>query len=232
MTTRWSERAAHRLNPGHPVHGWADHCEVEPVARADVAVVHLADMQGRGRRRSRAGPRCCDGRSARRRTKARPRPRRGVPLRWLTVGELGPAGLPIRPRGRTPGARRRAGRACRWQARHAPVPSPASPSPPPGQGAPGGPKALKPEHRPCPALDPAVVLLDQVVEPLPAPVPGEASQPALPFHLAKRAGVALEPIGRDNTRKPAGDRDRPAQGPPCWRRMYPTAGCRWCPGRR
>ena len=35
----------------------------------------------------------------------------------------------LRWRGQRPGARRRAGRACRWQARHAPVPWPASPSP-------------------------------------------------------------------------------------------------------
>ena len=34
-----------------------------------------------------------------------------------------------------------------------------------GEGSPSGPKALKAEHRPCSTLDPAVVLLDQVVEP-------------------------------------------------------------------
>ena len=37
--------------------------------------------------------------------------------------------LPIRPRGRTPGGRGPAAPACRWRARHAPVPWPASPSP-------------------------------------------------------------------------------------------------------
>ena len=37
--------------------------------------------------------------------------------------------LPIRPRGRTPGGRGSAAPACRWRARHAPVPWPASPSP-------------------------------------------------------------------------------------------------------
>ena len=43
-----------------------------------------------------------------------------------------------------------------------------------GEGSPSGPEVLKAEHRPCSALDPAVVLLDQVVEPLPTPVPGKA----------------------------------------------------------
>jgi len=56
------------------------------------------------------------------------------------------------------------------------------------------------KHRPCSALDPAVVLLDQVAEPLPAPVPGEAPQLAIPLHLAQRAGVALEPVGDDGPR--------------------------------
>ena len=37
--------------------------------------------------------------------------------------------LPIRPRGRTPGGRGPAAPACRWRARHAPVPWPASPWP-------------------------------------------------------------------------------------------------------
>ena len=50
----------------------------------------------------------------------------------------------------------------------------------------------------CSALDPAVVLLDQIVEPLPAPVPSEAPQLAIPLHLAQRARVALEPVGHDS----------------------------------
>ena len=35
----------------------------------------------------------------------------------------------------------------------------------------------------CAELDPAVILLDPVVEPTPTPVPGEAPQPALLLHL-------------------------------------------------
>src|SRR3954452_8880579 len=65
------------------------------------------------------------------------------------------------------------------------------------QGAPRGPEALEPEHRSGPALDSAVILLDHVVEPATAPVPGEAPQLALPLHLAERAGIALEAIGHD-----------------------------------
>ena len=42
------------------------------------------------------------------------------------------------------------------------------------QRPPRRPKALEAEHRPCSALDPAVVLLDPIVEPAAAPVPGEA----------------------------------------------------------
>jgi len=44
----------------------------------------------------------------------------------------------------------------------------------PGQGAPRRPEALKAQHGPGPALDPAVVLLDPVVEPAAAVVPREA----------------------------------------------------------
>src|SRR5215213_7277519 len=46
------------------------------------------------------------------------------------------------------------------------------------------PEAPKAEHGPGQALDPAVVLLDPVVEPAPPPVPGEAPQLALLLHLA------------------------------------------------
>src|SRR4051812_36061799 len=67
----------------------------------------------------------------------------------------------------------------------------------PGQGSPCGPEARKAEHRPGQALDAAVILLDQVVEPAAAAVPGEAPQLALPLHLAQRAGVAREPVGHD-----------------------------------
>src|SRR3954451_15200331 len=68
----------------------------------------------------------------------------------------------------------------------------------PGQGAPRRPEALEPEHRPGQALDAAVILLDQVVEPAAAAVPGEAPQLALPLHLAQRARIALEPVGHDS----------------------------------
>src|SRR5690349_5471679 len=37
------------------------------------------------------------------------------------------------------------------------------------------PEALKAEHGPGQALDPAVVLLDPVIEPAPTPVPGKAT---------------------------------------------------------
>src|SRR3954471_12403276 len=67
----------------------------------------------------------------------------------------------------------------------------------PGQGSPRGPEALKAEHRPGLALNAAVILLDQVVEPAAAAVPGEAPELALPLHLAQRAGVALEAVGHD-----------------------------------
>ena len=57
------------------------------------------------------------------------------------------------------------------------------------------PEALKAEHEPGQALDPAVVLLDPVIEPAPTPVPGGAPQLALLLHLAQHAGVALEAVG-------------------------------------
>src|SRR3954464_3388116 len=57
------------------------------------------------------------------------------------------------------------------------------------------PEALKAEHGPGQALNPAVVLLDPVVEPAPTPVPGEAPQLALLLHLAQRTGIALEAVG-------------------------------------
>src|SRR3954447_26015289 len=62
------------------------------------------------------------------------------------------------------------------------------------------PEALKAEHGPGQALDPAVVLLDRVVEPAPPPVPGEAPQLAFLLHLAQRAGIALEAVGDDLAR--------------------------------
>src|SRR3954471_6635938 len=68
----------------------------------------------------------------------------------------------------------------------------------PGQGAPRRPEALEVEHRPGPALNAAVILLDQVVEPAAAAMAGEAPQLALPLHLAQRAGVAREPVGHDS----------------------------------
>jgi hypothetical protein len=67
----------------------------------------------------------------------------------------------------------------------------------PAQGASSGREALKAEHRTGSVFDPTVVLLDQVVEPLPAPALVEAPQLAIPLHLAQRAGVALEPVGND-----------------------------------
>src|SRR3954462_7489873 len=70
----------------------------------------------------------------------------------------------------------------------------------PGQRPLRCPEALKAEHGPGQALDPAVILLDPVVEPAPAPVPGEAPQLALLLHLAQRTGIALEAIGDDLAR--------------------------------
>src|SRR6476620_2782270 len=46
------------------------------------------------------------------------------------------------------------------------------------------PEALKAEHGPGQALDPAVILLDPIIEPAPTPVPGEAPQLALLLRLA------------------------------------------------
>src|SRR4051812_21723264 len=62
------------------------------------------------------------------------------------------------------------------------------------------PEALKAEHGPGQALDPAVVLLDPLIEPAPTPVPGEAPQLAFLLHLAQRAGIALEAVGDDLAR--------------------------------
>src|SRR3954465_12073647 len=62
------------------------------------------------------------------------------------------------------------------------------------------PEALKAEHGPGQALDPAVVLLDPIIEPAPTPVPGEAPQLAPLLHLAQRAGIALEAVGHDLAR--------------------------------
>src|SRR3954454_23954535 len=70
----------------------------------------------------------------------------------------------------------------------------------PGQRPLRRPEALKAEHGPGQALDPALVLLDPVVEPAPTPVPGEAPQLALLLHLAQPAGIALEAIGDDLAR--------------------------------
>src|SRR4051812_19315216 len=62
------------------------------------------------------------------------------------------------------------------------------------------PEALKAEHGPGQALDPAVVLLDPIIEPAPPPVPGEAPQLAFLLHLAQRTGIALEAVGHDLAR--------------------------------
>jgi hypothetical protein len=70
----------------------------------------------------------------------------------------------------------------------------------PGQGPPGGPEAPKAEHRPGPALDAPMVLLDSVVEPAAAPVAREAPHLPIPLHLPDRAGIALQPIGHDGAR--------------------------------
>jgi hypothetical protein len=42
--------------------------------------------------------------------------------------------------------------------------------------------------------------LDRVVEPPPAAVPREAPQLAVPLHLPRGVGVALEPVGHDGAR--------------------------------
>jgi hypothetical protein len=52
-------------------------------------------------------------------------------------------------------------------------------------------------------------LVENIRQPSPAPVPGEAPQLAFPLHLAQRAGVALQPVGHDLPRVagvPAGER--------------------------
>src|SRR4051794_36838933 len=90
--------------------------------------------------------------------------------------------VPLRPQGRRSVVQRLAAPACHPWARHAPVPWPASPSL-------RRPEALKTEHGPGQALDPAVILLDPIIEPAPPPVPGEAPQFALLLHLARRAGI-------------------------------------------
>jgi hypothetical protein len=69
-----------------------------------------------------------------------------------------------------------------------------------GQRPPRRPEALKAEHRPRSALHASVVLLDLVVEPAAAAVPGEAPELALPLHLAQRAGAARQPVGHDGAR--------------------------------
>src|SRR4051794_31026463 len=62
------------------------------------------------------------------------------------------------------------------------------------------PEALKAEHGPGQALDPAVVLLDPIIEPAPTPVPGEAPQLAFLLHVPQRARVAREAVGHDLAR--------------------------------
>src|SRR3954471_10468624 len=62
------------------------------------------------------------------------------------------------------------------------------------------PEAPKAEHGLGQALDPAVVLLDPVIEPAPTPMPGEVPQLAFLLHLAQLAGIALEAVGHDLAR--------------------------------
>src|SRR5829696_2899801 len=64
-----------------------------------------------------------------------------------------------------------------------------------GEGSPRRPKVLKAEHRPGPPLDPAVVLLNPVVEPPTASMLHKAPQRALALHLPESARIALEPVG-------------------------------------
>ena len=66
-----------------------------------------------------------------------------------------------------------------------------------GQGALCRPEAPKAQHGPGPALDAAVILLDQVIVPTASAMPDEAPQLAIPLHLAQRAGVALQTVGHD-----------------------------------
>src|SRR3954465_9775846 len=56
------------------------------------------------------------------------------------------------------------------------------------------PEALKAEHGPGQALDPAVILLDPVIERAPPPVPGEAPQLTFLLHLAQRTRIARPEI--------------------------------------
>ena len=98
-----------------------------------------------------------------------------------------------------------------------------------GQGPPRRHEPLEPEHRARSALDPAVVLLDAVVQPAPAPVPGEAPELARPLQLAERAGVALKPVGHDGPRVtgvPAGQRpaEEAARGGPFFHQPKQTFG--------
>jgi hypothetical protein len=67
----------------------------------------------------------------------------------------------------------------------------------PGQRPPRRPEALEAEHGSGPALDAAVVSLDEVVESPPAPAAREAPQLTLPLHPPQRAEAALEPVGHD-----------------------------------
>src|SRR4051794_655629 len=125
---------------------------------------------------------------------------KGVSLRWLTAGEGEPASLPSGRKSEnllykrslrrhvTPG---HGTHLSLDQHRHCLDA---------GQRPLRRPEALKAEHGPGQALDPAVVLLDPVVEPAPTPVPGEAPQLALLLHLAQRTGIALEAVGHDLAR--------------------------------
>ena len=70
----------------------------------------------------------------------------------------------------------------------------------PGQGPASRLEAPEAEHGSGQALDPAVVLLDPVVQPAPAPVPRETPELAVPLHLPQRAGITLEPVGDDDPR--------------------------------
>src|SRR3954451_5966366 len=70
----------------------------------------------------------------------------------------------------------------------------------PGQRPLCRPEALKAEHGPGQALDPAVILLDPIIEPAPTPVPGEAPQLAVALHVPQRTETALEAVGHDLAR--------------------------------
>src|SRR3954453_2855948 len=90
----------------------------------------------------------------------------------------------LRPQRRRSGVQRLAAPACHPSARHAPVPGQHRHCLDAGQRPLCRPEALKAEHEPGQALDPAVILLDPVIEPAPTPVPGEAPQLAFLLHLA------------------------------------------------